>query len=97
MIDVSGTGKVLTPNGIHVVNNVTDVDPRKAVIFNNRLSALGGIDDAAPYFQRIEGLILFYRENGRIRAGIFDGGTGDEHFVPFIVRIIPFDDLPPIP
>jgi hypothetical protein len=93
-IDISGYGKVLTPSGVMVLNDLADVDPRKAYIFNNRLAALDGIDGAAPTYKRVEGLILFYRENSRIRAGIFDGGILDEHFKPFIVPIIPIIDLP---
>jgi hypothetical protein len=95
MIDKTGFGKVLTTDGIVVLNNVIDVDPRKAVIFESKALALAGINDAAPTFQRIEGLILYYKdERGKTMAGIFEGGTGDVHFKPFIVRLTPFDDLP---
>jgi len=94
MINTNGFGKVLTTDGIVVLNNVSDVDPRKAFIFANKASALSGIDDAAPTFQRVEGLILYYRENNKIMAGIFENGTADVHFKPFIVRLTPFEDLP---
>lgn len=94
MIDVSGYGKVITPDGIMVINDVSDVDPRKSVIFNSRADALNGIDNASSVYKRLEGLILFYRESGRIRAGIFDGGILNVHFKPFIVPIIPIAELP---
>lgn len=82
-INTNPSGKVLTANGIVVLNNVSDIDPRKAVVFDNRQDALNGID-AAQGYNRVENLILYYKENGKTVAGIFDGGIADENFIPFI-------------
>ncbi len=82
-INTNPSGKVLTANGIVILNNVSNVDPRKAVVFDSRQDALDGIDNAQGY-NRVENLILYYKENGKTVAGIFDGGISDENFIPFI-------------
>ena len=82
MSNINSTGTVTTANGIKVLNNVANVDPRKATIFSSRQDALDSIDNSLV-FQRVEGLSLLVTEGNKIVQYIFDGGILDENFMLF--------------
>jgi hypothetical protein len=84
MSNINSTGTVTTANGIKVLNNVANVDPRKATIFTSRQDALDSID-ASTLFQRVNGLSLLVEEGDGIVEYIFDGGILDENFKQFSV------------
>ena len=78
-IETSGTKKL--PKGIVVLDNVSDVDPRKAVIFTSKTEALNALDNSDTY-DRVEGLKLKVLKNGKIVEHIFDGGIANANFIP---------------
>jgi len=84
---IETTGVVFTANGLVMLNDRANNDPRKNP-FATRQDALDAIDDTVG-FNRVEGLIMYYRENYKIVAGIFDaqGETfdvnNDDHFILF--------------
>jgi len=84
---IETTGVVFTANGLVMLNDRANNDPRKNP-FASRQDALDAIDDTVG-FNRVEGLIMYYRENDNIVAGIFDaqGETfdvnNDDHFIRF--------------
>ena len=84
---IETTGVVFTANGLVMLNDRANNDPRKNP-FATRQDALDAIDDTVG-FNRVEGLIMYYRENYKIVAGIFDaqGETfdvnNDDHFIRF--------------
>ena len=78
-IETSGTKKL--PKGIVVLDNVADVDPRKAVIFTSKTEALNALDNSDTY-DRVEGLKLKVLKNGKIVEHIFDGGIANANFIP---------------
>jgi surface protein len=84
---IETTGVVFTANGLVMLNDRANNDPRKNP-FASRQAALAAIDDTVG-FNRVEGLIMYYRENDKIVAGIFDaqGETfdpaNDAHFILF--------------
>ena len=84
---IETTGVVFTANGLVMLNDRANNDPRKNP-FASRQDALDAIDDTVG-FNRVEGLIMYYRENDKIVAGIFDaqGETfdpaNDAHFILF--------------
>jgi len=84
---IETTGVVFTANGLVMLNDRANNDPRKNP-FATRQDALDAIDDTVG-FNRVEGLIMYYRENDKIVAGIFDaqGETfdvnNDDHFILF--------------
>ena len=84
---IETTGVVFTANGLVMLNDRANNDPRKNP-FASRQDALDAIDDTVG-FNRVEGLIMYYRENDNIVAGIFDaqGETfdvnNDDHFILF--------------
>ena len=84
---IETTGVVFTANGLVMLNDRANNDPRKNP-FASRQDALDAIDDTVG-FNRVEGLIMYYRENYKIVAGIFDaqGETfdvnNDDHFILF--------------
>ena len=84
---IETTGVVFTANGLVMLNDRANNDPRKNP-FATRQDALDAIDDTVG-FNRVEGLIMYYRENDKIVAGIFDaqGETfdpaNDAHFILF--------------
>ena len=77
-----GTKKL--PKGIVVLDNVSDVDPRKSVIFTSKQAALDALDNDDT-FGRVEGLKLKIRQDNKIVEYMFDGGIANSNFIPFSV------------